>query len=365
MIDSNHNHARLTVRLGAVRANYAEMVRRAGSAKVAPVVKADGYGLGAAPLAQALTVAGADTFFVARLDEGIALRRVLPQARVIVLDGAGGVTAPALVSHRLTPVLNTPEEIDAYAEEARGAKLDAAIQVDTGISRSGLSREAIGELAASAKLRLANINLVMILSQLACADEPAHPQNLRQLERFRAALAILPSAPASLAASAGVHLGREYHFDAVRPGVALYGGNPMPSEKTSYRPVVQLTARVLQVRDLETGGSVGYGATFTAAKPARLAIVALGYADGVPRLLQTNGCAAIAGTRVPFAGRISMDLMALDISALPAGAVTPGSEVELLGDTITVDDVAAAANTIPHEVLNWLNHSRAQRVYEG
>jgi alanine racemase len=365
MIDSPHNHARLTVRLGAVKANYAEMARRAGSARVAPVVKADGYGLGAAPIAQALATAGADTFFVARIEEGIALRRALPDVRIMVLDGARADVVPALVTHQLTPVLNALEELDAYSAAARGGKLDAALQLDTGISRSGLSREAIGELRAAAKTRLANINLVMILSQLACADEPEHPQNARQLSRFREALTILPPAPASLAASAGVHLGRDYIFDAVRPGVALYGGNPVPAEKTSYRPVAKLTARVLQVRNLEAGGSVGYGATFTAAKPTALAIIALGYGDGFPRLLQTHGNAAINGTRVPLAGRISMDLMALDISALGPGTVKPGTEVEFIGDTITVDDVAAAVNTIPHEVLNWLSHPRAQRVYEG
>jgi alanine racemase len=365
MIDSPDNHARLTVRLGAVKANYAEMVRRAGTTKVAPVVKADGYGLGAAPIAQALVTAGADTFFVARLEEGIALRRALPGAGILVLDGASRESAPALITHRLTPVLNALEELDAYRAASRGQTLDAALQIDTGISRSGLPRDAVSELSATAKARLADINLVMILSQLACADEPAHPQNARQLARFREALAALPSAPASLAASAGVHLGRDYLFDIVRPGVALCGGNPVPTEKYAYRPVAKLTARVLQVRELEAGGSVGYGATFTAAAPSRLAIVAFGYADGWPRLLQANGAAAIGGVRVPFAGRISMDLMALDISALPLDAVIPGTDVELIGDTITVDDVAAAAGTIAHEVLNWLASPRAQRVYES
>lgn len=365
MIDSPNNHSRLLVRLGAVRANYAEVARRAAGARVAPVVKADGYGLGAGPIAHTLAGAGADTFFVARIEEGIALRRVLPKARILVLDGASAETAPALVAHRLTPVLNDLAEIDAYAARAGDGRLDAALQVDTGISRSGLSREAIAELGATARTRLANIDLVMILSQLACGDEPQHPQNARQLERFRAVLAALPSAPASLAASAGVHLGRDYIFDVVRPGVALYGGNPMPSEPTSYRPVVRLTARMLQVRQLAAGDNVGYGATFTATKPTALAVVACGYADGIPRLVQTHGHAAIAGQEVPFAGRISMDLMALDVSALASGSVKPGTEVELIGDTITVDDIARAADTIPHEVLNWIHHARAQRVYEG
>lgn len=365
MIDSPNSHARLTVRLGAVRANYAEVAHRAAGAKVAPVVKADGYGLGAGPVAQTLAGVGADTFFVARLEEGIALRRVLPKARILVLDGASTEAVPALVGHTLTPVLNDLAEVDAYAARARDGRLPAALQVDTGISRSGLSREAIAELAATARTRLAGIDLVMILSQLACGDEPNHPQNARQLERFRAALAALPSAPASLAASAGVHLGRDFLFDVVRPGVALYGGNPMPSELTSYKPVARLTARVLQVRRLETGASVGYGATFTPTTPTTLAIVACGYGDGFPRLLQAHGHTAIGGQKAPFAGRISMDLMALDISALAPGAVKQGTEVELIGDIITVDDIARAANTIPHEVLNWIHHARAQRVYEG
>jgi alanine racemase len=161
-----------------------------------------------------------------------------------------------------------------------------------------------------------------------------------------------------------VHLGSEYHFDVVRPGVALYGGNPIRDATSSYRPVVTLTARVLQVRDLESGGTVGYGATFTATRPARLAIAPLGYADGFMRHLQARGGAAVAGHRVPFAGRISMDLMALDVTDVPRNLVHPGAEIELVGDAPTVDDIAEAAGTIPHEVLTSL-HPRAQRVYEG
>lgn len=363
MIDSPYSHARLTIRLGAIQANYAEVGRRAVDAEVAPVVKADGYGLGAPPVATALAAAGADTFFVARIDEGIALRRALPHVRIFVLDGACAQTAPALISHNLTPVLNALEELDAYTAQARGARLPAALQVDTGISRSGLSREAIS-LLASSSTRLAKIDLAVILSQLACADEPGHPQNARQLERFHAALAALPPAKASLAASAGVHLGSDYRFDMVRPGVALYGGNPVPTETTPYHPVVRLAARILQVRDLELGGCVGYGATFVATRPTRLAIIAMGYADGLSRALQAHGAASIESQRIAFAGRISMDLIALDVTDLAPGVAHAGAHVEFLGDAVTIDDIARAVKTIPHEILTSL-HPRAQRVYEG
>jgi alanine racemase len=356
--------AQLTVRLGAVAANYREVRRRAASALVAPVVKADAYRTGMLEVARTLTGAGAEWFFVARLEEGIALRQMLPGARIFIFDGVAPGTSGALIEHRLTPVLNSAEEITEWSNAAQSRKttLDAAVQIDTGMNRSGLSRKDVADVAANAKRALAGINLVLIMSHLACADESGRAENKSQLERFRTALSALPSAPASLAASAGIELGREYLFDVVRPGLALYGGNPVLAHANPYRTVAVLTSRVLQIRKLDAGETVGYTGTFTAARPTTLAIVSLGYADGLIRASAANGRAAIAGVPVPFAGRISMDLLALDVTGVPAAQ--RGATVEFFGDTISLEEAARAAGTITHEVLTAIS-ARTRRVYVG
>jgi alanine racemase len=266
----------------------------------------------------------------------------------------------------LTPVLNSVDEIAEWSEAARARKtiLDAALQIDTGMNRSGLSQGEVADIAASPSRILSGISVNLIMSHLACADEPEHEQNRRQRDRFRAALAALPPAPASLAASAGIELGREYLFDMVRPGMALYGGKPIPSRANPYRTVVLLTSEVLQLRHLSAGETVGYSATFTARRPTTIAIVAFGYGDGIIRASGTKGRAAIGGVLVPFAGRISMDLLALDVTDVPRHALRRGAEVEFLGDTISLDDAARAAGTITHEVLTAIS-PRARRVYLG
>ncbi len=356
--------AQLTVKLGAAAANYREARAKSAAATVAPVVKADAYSLGLAPIARALAKAGADSFFVARLEEGIALRVLLPVARIFVLDGVVEQTAPQLAAHSLIPVLNSLDEIAEWSvlALARKTKLDACLHLDTGMNRSGLSREDVAELSANPRERLAGLDLSLIISHLACADEPEHALNRKQLERFRAALANLPPAPASLAASAGIELGRDYVFDMVRPGIALYGGNPVPSRPNPYRRVVRLTSRVLQLRYIGVGETIGYGATFTTARPSVLAVAAAGYADGLIRAGGAKGAAFLGGVRVPFAGRISMDLVALDATEVPEHALSRGAEVEFLGDAISLEAVAAAAGTISHEVLTSIA-PRVRRVY--
>jgi len=358
--------AHLTVRLGALVANYREAARRAAPAMVAPVVKADAYRVGMVPVAQALASDGADTFFVARLEEGIALRVLAPRARIFVFDGVASGTAPALIAHRLTPVLNSLDEIAewSHAAVARKASLDAGLHIDTGMNRSGLSHDELSRLASRASEALSGINLALVMSHLACADDLSHAKNSFQLERFRSALAQLPPAPASLAASAGIELGRDYLFDMVRLGMGLYGGNPVPARANPYRTVAVLTSRVLQIRKLGAGETVGYGATFTAPQPVTLAIVALGYADGMLRSGSGKGSAAVGGVRVPIVGRISMDLLALDVSALGEQAIRRGTEVEFFGDSITLEEVATAAGTINHEVLTAIS-SRVRRIYVG
>ena len=354
----------LTVRLGALAANYREVIRRAAPAAAAPVVKANAYGMGIGPVVHALETAGADSFFVARAEEGIEARALAAEARIFVLDGVAPGTGPALEAHRLTPVLNSLDEIAEWSGRARSERkeLDAALQIDTGMNRSGLSHAELSQLASRVRESLVGVNLVLIMSHLACAEETGRETNWTQLARFRAALAALPAAPASLAASAGIELGRDFHFDLVRPGIAIFGGAPMPGRPNPYRTAAIVTGRVLQVRHLEAGDCVGYAASFTATRPTRLAIVATGYADGLIRAMGARGFAAISGMRVPFAGRISMDLLALDATEVPETALVRGAEVEFLGDTITLEEVAEWSGSITHEVLTAIS-PRAHRIY--
>ena len=361
--------ARLSVDLAALGANYKELGRRAAPAAIGPVVKADGYGLGMARIAQKLAVLGAESFFVARIEEGITLRPIVPNARIFVFHGLTPGTASSYVANGLIPILNTTEEIAEYSAHARGSRnvLDAAIQIDTGMNRSGLASEDVSALSANPAGALEGLNLVLIMSHLACADEPAHALNRKQLERFRASLEALPPAPASLAATAGIELGKEFLFDMVRPGIGLYGGNPLQARSESdgsnpYSTVATLTANVLHTRHIKEGETVGYGAIYTAPKPSRLAILPLGYADGLIRAMGAAGHAAINGVRVAFAGRISMDLVALEITELDEDKCNSGTEVEFLGKTISLEEVALAAGTIGHEVLTSLS-PRVARVY--
>jgi alanine racemase len=370
MAGKDFEAAHLTVRLEAIVANYRTYRRMTGPTAVAAVAKADAYGLGASRVVPALAEAGCDSFFVARLEEGIALRKLSPKVRIFVLDGAHPDAVPALIRYALTPVLNSLGQIAAWSAAAgvgTGAR-DAVLHVDTGMNRLGLPRDELAILSAEQGKRLSGLNLVLVMSHLACGDEPQNRMNAEQLSRFRQALAMLPPAPASLAASHGAMLGVDYHFDLVRPGVALYGADPQAREGTAtskpnlMQTAAVLTARVLQVRRIDSGESVGYAATFHAKRPSMIATIALGYADGIPRALSNRGAAAIAGVRVPVVGRVSMDLMTLDVSDLPQPPAV-GQEVELMGDTIALGEVAERAGTNEYEILTRLR--RVPRSYEG
>ncbi|HEY5336811.1 MAG TPA: alanine racemase, partial [Rhizomicrobium sp.] len=319
--------ARLTVRLGAIAANYQKFRALSGRAIVAGVVKADGYGCGAAQAAKTLLKEGCDTFFVARLSEGVALRPVVGNGpRIFVLDGVQADGVPALIAHRLTPVLNSLDQMALWSAAARDARttFDAAVHIDTGMNRLGLSADELSIFAAESKARLANLNLVLRMSHLACADDSESDMNREQFARFRSALATLPSAPASFASSGGVLLGKDYVFDMVRPGIGLYGGNPQSGKPNPFATVALMTGRILQLRRVDSGGSVGYGATFQIGRKTVLATVALGYADGLMRAMSNNGFGAIAGHRAPIAGRVSMDLVTLDVTDVPQASLMTG-----------------------------------------
>lgn len=353
--------ARLTVDLDALAANFALVRRLAGGVAAAPVVKADGYGLGAAAVARRLRAEGADQFFVARVSEGEALRAALGVGPTIfVLDGCPPGAAGRLTAAALAPVLNSPAQIaDWRANSPRAAPL--ALHVDTGMSRLGLRADAVeAALAPGGDLHAAAVGLV--ISHLSCASWADHAMNGRQQAAFAAVREMFPQARASLANSAGVFLGEAYHFDLVRPGVALYGGGPFGASDARLAPVATLEAPVLQLRAVAAGESVGYGAAFTAPRPMRIAIVAAGYADGVLRAQSPSGYGWLDGRRRALLGRVSMDLIAIDVS--DASDVRPGAMVELLGPHVALDEVASWSGTISYEVLTRLS-ARAERRYLG
>jgi alanine racemase len=353
----------LTIDLGAIRDNWRALRDRAGG-DCAAVVKADAYGLGATKVAPVLAAAGCRRFFVAHLDEAAAIRPLLPEAATVhVLNGLPPGAEADCAGIGAVPVLNGRGQIDAWARLASrlGRRLPAAIQVDSGMSRLGLSP---AELDALDDAALAGIAPDLVMSHLACADEPDHPANAAQLAAFAAARRLLPPAPASLANSSGVFLGAAYHFDLVRPGAALYGVNPTPGRANPMRPVVRLQGKVVQTREVGAGAGVGYGLSWTAPGPTRLATVSVGYADGYLRSLSGRGVAWLDGTALPLAGRVSMDTITLDVGAAPEGAIGPGTLVDLISPEHGVDAAAERAGTIGYEILTSLGARYARRYLD-
>lgn len=352
----------LTVDLDAVAANYALLRDKVAPAECAAVVKADAYGLGAERVAPALAARGCRVFFVAHLDEGLALRAVLPEVEIIVFNGAQPGAESYFPANRLIPVLNDLAAVDAWSKLARtrGAPQPAALHLDTGMSRLGLPAAEVDTLAAD-PARLDGVEARWLMSHLACAEETDNPMSAAQRDAFDAARARLPTAPASLANSSGIFLGDDYHFDLVRPGAALYGVNPLPGQANPMSAAIRLEARILQVRDVDSPRTVGYGASHRIAGRTRIATVAVGYADGYLRSLSGRGSCCIGETRVPVVGRVSMDLITLDVSAVPPGIARPGAVVEIIGERTPVDAVAEAAGTIGYEILTGLGRRYHRR----
>ena len=354
----------LTIALAAVVANWRRLCREAATAEVAAVVKADAYGLGAGGVAAALADAGCRSFFVAHCAEALALRRALPEAMIYVLHGLLPGEAAAAMAARLVPVLNNPAQIDAWAALGRsGPPLPAVLHLDTGMTRLGLLEHEAAALATDPS-RLAGIELTLLMSHLVASEESAHPLNRQQLDRFHRLLGQFPPLPASLANSSGIFLGPEYHFAMVRPGVALYGVNPLPGRPNPMAQVVHLQGRILQVHRVDSARTVGYGATHLTSGPARIATVGAGYADGYLRSLGNRGFASVGGVRVPVVGRVSMDLITLDVSALAPGEAAPGTLVDLIGGGVDIDALADAAGTNAYELLTRLG-PRYRRVYKS
>ena len=360
----------LTIDLVALKENWRTLNARAGTAACGAAVKGNAYGLGIAPVARCLWEAGCRSYFVARPKEGEELRAILPDATIYVLDGLFAGQAEFYAKLNLCPALISFAEAQEWASFGRayGRKLPCALHVDTGINRLGFSMAEFAALLGD-RFTMEGLNVTLLMSHLACADDAGHPMNRRQAEAFQAVRAQLPGVPGSLANSSGIFLGEGFTHDLVRPGIALYGGNPTQKVANPMHAVAILEGSVMQLRDIGPGDSVGYGATWEAQRPGRIAILGAGYKDGVPRALSSRAQEGpaqvfISGKRCPVIGRVSMDMMAIDVTGLPPGTVARGTRAEILGRNIAIDEAASWAGTISYELLTRLG-SRYALFYTG
>jgi alanine racemase len=357
----------LTIDLGAIAGNWRGLrdAGRAGGRPVdcAAVLKADAYGCGAAIVGPRLVAEGCRQFFVAHIEEGVALRRVVPDHPIYVLNGLLANTEADFVEYRLTPVMNHHGHLNAWRAAAQrfGRALDAVLHIDTGMHRLGFGPDETSALIND-RARLRGLRLALIMSHLVASEEQQNPINDEQLQRFRTFVQAMPGAPTSLANSSGIFLGPDYHFDLLRPGAALYGINPLPGQSNPMLPVVTLQARILQSRLVDANQTVGYGGEWRAKRSSRVATIALGYADGYFRTLLNRTHVHIGGKRVPVIGRISMDLATIDVTDVPEAECHPGAAVEVLGPNQSPDDLAEHARTNAYEVMTALGR-RYARVY--
>ena len=358
---------RLTVDLGAIIRTWQALDKVSAGALTGAAVKADGYGVGIVAASKALFAAGARFFFVATPDEGIAVRAALPEAYIFVLNGLHPGAAALYVAERLMPVLNSLPMLEEWmvACLGRNEALPAALHFDTGMNRLGFR---LNETSVVKRMcDEVGYASQMIMSHLACADQPQHEKNRTQLALFASVISQFPGIPASLANSAATMTSRDMHFQMVRPGIALYGGRAVNGRRNPMVPAVRLEVPILQVREGKTGESVGYGATYTLARDSRIAVIGIGYADGFLRSLSGSnqhqgGRAYVRGRIVPVIGRVSMDMCELDITDLGNDIPLPGEMVEVLGEHVSVDDQADGGNTIGYEILTSLK-GRYSRTY--
>ncbi len=366
----------LTVELSGVVANWRSLRDRVPSAECSAVVKADAYGTGLERVGAALAGAGCHTFFVAVPSEGIRLRRARPEAAIYILNGLARGQGRHYLAHALRPVLGSREEIVDWQLLCReaGVTAEAAIHVDTGMNRLGLQMRDFASLMSERARAHLGFRPALLVSHFVMSDQPDHPLNARQLQNFREARALAPEIPGSLANSSGIFLGAPAHHDVVRPGYALFGGNPTPGRENPMRQVVSLSVPIAQLGVVEAGETIGYDAQWTARRRLKVATLSAGYADGYPRGatatdakreagIQT-GEASIAGRRCPFVGRVSMDLITVDVTELPDGAVRRGDPAILIGEGLTVDEVGKRAETIGYEILTRLGRRFERRYVE-
>jgi alanine racemase len=346
----------LTIDIGAMQSNYRALWARVAPSECAAVVKADAYGCGIEPVARALSKSGCKTYFVAHLAEARAVRALVPDATVYTLSGLPHGAAAAFAQANVRPVIGSTHELaewDAFCTTS-GWRGGAALHFDTGMNRLGIPVDEAAALAQ--RIKAPDHGITLIMSHFACADTPANALNTRQIQLFRELRLMFRGISASLANSSGIFLGGLAHFDMVRPGYALYGGNPTPAANNPMLPVLGLKARIVQVRQVARGETVGYGAAWTAPRPARVAIVSVGYADGYLR--SASGPDArpgaemiIGGARCHVVGRVSMDLLAVDVTAIPENVARRGEWATLIGNGIDIDTLAAQCGTIGYELM--------------
>ena len=357
----------LTINLAAIAANYRALAHRVLPAECSAVVKADGYGCGLAQVTHALAAAGCKTFFVAHLEEARGVREFAPGAAIYVLNGFPTGTGPAFAEIAARPVINSAVELAEWDQfvASSGWRGGMALHVDTGMNRLGLS---ITEAAAIApRIHRGNHGITLVMSHFACSEQPAHPLNTEQIQAFREIRTLYRGIPASLANSSGIFLSPAAHCDMVRPGAALYGVNPTPLQPNPMQPVIDLKARVLQIRDVPRDATVGYDATWTAKRDTLIAVIAAGYADGFIRAAAATAAepgrqVIVGGERCSIVGRISMDLFAVDVTDLPQGVLHRGDYATLIGGDLTIDEAAIQAGTIGYELLTNLGR-RFHRIW--
>lgn len=349
----------LTVDLDALGQNFSAL-QAAVPSDCAAVVKANAYGLGIKPVARRLFAEGCKHFFVANLDEGLKLRNILPEGSIYIFEGVSEGQQEVFLAANLVPVLNSIEQIKCWSSKAPGAI--SVVHIDTGMSRLGLSELEVEEVAEESLLE--NLHLEYVITHLACADEPFHSLNSAQVQCFDRLRSKLPDAKTSIGNSAAALSNKKYCGDLIRAGIALFGGNPFLERENPGKNVVSLEGIIVQVREITETVSVGYGASRTIDPPALLATIGVGYADGYPRALSNKGFAFLGGKKVPVVGRVSMDLLTLDVTNVPFGNVRPGERVELLGKNVPLDELAYLSGTISYELLTGLGR-RWTRRYIG
>lgn len=358
-MSTEYSDSTLLIDLAAIAKNYQILQQKAGRAEVASVVKANAYGLGIEQVAKALEKAGSKSFFVANLDEGIELRSILPKSSIYIFHGVRKDQEEIFVRNSLIPVLNDLYQIKLWNDYAakHSKKLAAIIHIDTGMNRLGLQIKDIDKISRN------NIELKYVMSHLARSSEDS-AMNKQQLEKFIGARRNFVGVPATLANSSGIFLGTDYCCDMARTGIALYGSNPIPKDKNPMQNVVTLKTKILQIRQVDSATTVGYGATKEVDAGSRLATIPVGYADGYLRSLSNKGSAYVEGIEAPIVGRVSMDLIVVDITQAPEQKIKVGTEIELIGRHVPVDLVAKNAGTIGYEILTSLG-MRYKREYKN
>ncbi len=366
---------RLTIDLGAIVSNWRLLADRAGAAECAAVVKANAYGCGIEPVVTALSNAGCETFFVAVPQEGIRVKQTMPDVRCFVLNGLFTSAVPIYLAKGLTPILDSLPEIETWVEAAKeqGNPLPCAVHMDSGMTRLGLTLKELESVVSNPGI-ITNLDVQLLMTHYACADDIGHAQTEQQREVFLSGAALLPGVPRSAANSAAILQQKDHEFELVRPGVAIYGGEALNDTPNPMQQVVKLEGRIVQIRTAKAGDAVGYGGAEVLSRDSRVAYISVGYADGYHRGASQKGVAmrqvappaqaAFNRTIINGVGRISMDLCAFDVTDIPETEIAAGDWIELFGDVIHVDDVAKASGTIGYELLTGLGN-RYSRIYVG